>query len=102
MNWKGTDEFGVFFASGLFGQFTVDSNANAYQDSEDQNYLYGDAVDTPVIGDGNGDGRDEIGVFTDHSGFGRFVLDSNGNGVRDQDDAVYDYGNAADTPIAGD
>jgi hypothetical protein len=37
-------------------------------------------VQEPVVGDWNGDGRDQIGVYL---GQGRFLLDANGNGIWD-------------------
>ena len=52
----------------------------------------------PVVGDFNGDGIDEIGVYRG----GVFYLDSNGNGKLDGQDAVIQLGEAGDVPVVGD
>ena len=98
----GPPEIGYFHASGGASQFILDSNGNRSWDAQDQTSVYGDATDTPVVGDWNGDGLDEIGIFRVSNGFGEFILDSNASGSWDPSDTVYDFGNTSDMPISGD
>jgi hypothetical protein len=53
---------------------------------------------TPLAGDWNGDGIDEIGVF--FNGF--WFIDVNGNRTWDRDDLVAKLGNADDQAVVGD
>ena len=101
-NWKGTDEIGIFVVNGAAGQFTQDVNGNGYPDGDDREHLFFITTDTPLVGDWNRDGHDEIGVFRVNGADGQFILDSNGNGTLDLDDLVYNYGLATDTPVTGD
>ena len=64
----------------------------------DHVFYYGDAGDTPVAGDWNGDGIRTVGVFRD----GAWVLDSNGDGQLDSSDHQIQLGQAGDRPIVGD
>jgi protocatechuate 3,4-dioxygenase beta subunit len=52
----------------------------------------------PVVGDFNGDGTSEIGVFLD----GQWFLDFNGNGVWDEGDFWAKLGQEGDLPVTGD
>jgi protocatechuate 3,4-dioxygenase beta subunit len=52
----------------------------------------------PVVGDFNGDGMTEVGVFCG----GQWFLDVNGNGVWDEDDLWAELGQHADLPVTGD
>jgi len=52
----------------------------------------------PVVGDFNGDGIDEIGVFL----AGQWFLDLNGNGVWDDGDFWAQLGDEDDLPVVGD
>ena len=52
----------------------------------------------PVVGDFNGDGKDEIGVFYK----GEWFLDLNGNGQWDPEDLWAKLGSEADRPVTGD
>ena len=51
-----------------------------------------------VVGDFNGDGVDDVGIFR----AGRWYLDSNGNHELDAHDKVFEMGGASDLPVAGD
>ena len=62
-------------------------------------YGFGMAVDVPVTGDWNRDGRTEIGMVRNGRGW---FLDSNGNGVWDAGDSAYGFGLAGDVPVTGD
>lgn len=52
----------------------------------------------PVVGDFNGDGKDEIGVYYE----GEWFLDLNGNGQWDPADLWAKLGSKADKPVTGD
>jgi hypothetical protein len=52
----------------------------------------------PLVGDFNGDGRIDLGVFFD----GLWFLDLNGNGVWDDGDLWVRLGKEGDQPVAGD
>ena len=51
-----------------------------------------------MVGDFNGDGVDEIGVYRD----GQWIIDTNGNRQIDAHDTVFALGEAGDTPVVGD
>ncbi len=59
---------------------------------------FGQAGDIPVVGDFNGDGVDQIGVFRG----GKWHLDTNGDLQRDHIDQVFQLGTDSDQPIVGD
>jgi hypothetical protein len=59
---------------------------------------FGIAGDKPIVGDWNGDGRDDVGVYRD----GVWYLDSNGVFGWQSNDTVVRFGIAGDTPVAGD
>ena len=101
-NGDGRDEVGNFRAAGDLGEFILDSNGNGVWDPTDRAFSYGLASDTPIVGDWNGDGRDEVGLLRAAGDLGEFILDSNGNGAWDPTDRTYAYGLASDTPIVGD
>ncbi len=54
--------------------------------------------DTPIVGDWDGDGDDNIGI---HRG-NQFFLDATGDGKFNSGDVTRTFGNVGDTPIAGD
>ncbi len=58
-------------------------------------YGLGGVGDTPVVGDWNGDGLDDIGVFN----AGYWFLDLNGNYL--WDDEWYRFGGAKGKPVVG-
>ena len=68
-------------------------------DAVDHVFKYGEQVDTPVSGDWNGDGIDQIGVFRG----GTWVLDSDGDGrfTKDSDERA-SFGKPGDEPVVGD
>ena len=55
------------------------------------------AGDSPIVGDFNGDGADEIGVFRD----GYWYLDSNDNGLWDAGDRLIGFGLETFVPVVG-
>ena len=67
-------------------------------DVVDHVFKYGEQVDTPMVGDWNGDGIDQIAVFRE----GKWLLDSDGDGRWTDQDQRADYGQPGDQPIVGD
>ncbi len=67
-------------------------------DAVDHVFKYGEQVDTPLAGDWNGDGIDQIAVFRN----GQWLLDMDGDGRWTADDLKVDFGRPSDEPIAGD
>ena len=60
--------------------------------------IFGMIGGTPLAGDFDGDGSDEIAVFND----GYWLIDINHNGRWDQDDLLAKLGDAEDRPVVGD
>ena len=98
----GTTKIGVFRAS--IGWWFLDYNGNGQWDGcvTDRCYNFGTAEDTPVMGDWDGDGATEIGVF--RKSIGWWFLDYNGDGTWSgcSADRCYNFGIAIDTPVTGD
>ena len=67
-------------------------------DAVDHVFAYGEQVDTPVAGDWNGDGIDQIAVFRN----GSWLLDADGDGRWTDADEKVKYGRTGDEPIVGD
>ena len=67
-------------------------------DAVDHVFQYGEQVDTPLSGDWNGDGIDQIAVFRG----GVFMLDSDGDGRWTKGDEKVFLGQPGDEPIVGD
>lgn len=67
-------------------------------DAVDHVFQYGEQVDTPVSGDWNGDGIDQIAVFRE----GKWLLDADGDGRWTQADDRADFGQLGDEPVVGD
>ena len=65
----------------------------------DKTYSFGATGWTPVVGDWNGDGKTETGVYRN----GVWYLDYNGNGVWNAGiDKTYSFGSTGWTPVVGD
>ncbi len=101
-NSDGVDQIGVYRAS--TATFYLDLNGNGQWDGQptDVSIVFGAVGDWPVIGDWNGDGVDQIGVYRPATS--TFYLDLNGNGAWDgaAADRIFQFGAAHDLPIAGD
>ncbi|QDV43190.1 Serine-aspartate repeat-containing protein D precursor [Stieleria neptunia] len=67
-------------------------------DAVDHVFQFGEDVDTPVAGDWNGDGIDQIGTFRG----GTWVLDAEGDGRRKAGETTFDFGQPGDRPVVGD
>ncbi len=104
-DWNGDSKIkiGVFRPSA--GAFYLDYNGNDIWDGcgsgPDRCYTgFVQPGDLPVVGDWNGDGKAEIGVFRNN---GQWFLDANGNGVWDGcgSDLCLSFG-ASGKPVVGD
>ncbi|OYP33203.1 hypothetical protein CGZ80_18395 [Rhodopirellula sp. MGV] len=73
-------------------------DASLRADAVDHVFQYGEDVDTPITGDWNGDGIDQIGIFR----AGIWVLDAEGDGRRKLGEERFEFGKPGDTPIVGD
>ncbi len=67
-------------------------------DAVDHVFQYGEQADSPVAGDWNGDGIDQIAVFRD----GHWMIDADGDGRWSEQDQRVEFGQPGDVPIAGD
>ncbi|WP_390621528.1 SdrD B-like domain-containing protein [Rubripirellula reticaptiva] len=67
-------------------------------DAVDHVFKYGEQVDTPIAGDWNGDGIDQIAVFRG----GNWLLDADGDGRWTDADERVTFGRPGDEPIVGD
>lgn len=63
----------------------------------DHVFKFGSAGDQPVVGDWDGDGIANIGVFRR----GTWILDTNGDGRLDASDRTFAFGQPGDRPLAG-
>ncbi len=91
----------VFFDPLTWTGSSVDMGEWVFADSEGnetRQALFGIEGGTPLVGDFNGDGIDEIAVFRD----GIWFFDLNGNGYWDEGDLWAKLGTLADQPVAGD
>ncbi len=79
------------------GYWYLDANNNGLWDASDFFSIFGAAGDQPVVGDWNGDGREEIGVFRN----GTWYLDASGNGYWGTGDISTTFGATGDQPVVG-
>ena len=98
----GDDNIGVFRQnhsdSGLTMFFLDFDNSGG---SADLSVAFGEPDDLPVVGDWDGDGIDNIGVYRSTGATGVFYLDiDNDGGIADI--VTPEYGNLGDIPVAGD
>ena len=107
-NGDGKSEVGVW-ATDATGQgwWYLDVNGNGVWDATDAaaKIAFGWQGSTPVVGDWNGDGKDEVGVWaTTAAGQGWWYRDVNGNGTWDATDtaAKFAFGWQGSTPVVGD
>lgn len=67
-------------------------------EAEARRVIFGLPDGIPVVGDFNGDGLTDVGVFAD----GEWFIDLNGNGVWDEGDLWVKLGSPGDMPVVGD
>lgn len=103
-NGDGLTDPGVFREKGAFGWWYFDSNGSGvWETGIDQALQFGLGTDAPVVGDWNGDGQSDFGVFRAKGDFGWWYFDSNGNRRWDSGiDQALQFGLASDIPIVGD
>jgi hypothetical protein len=98
---NGLDDVGLFTAYNGFGLFLMDANGNRNWDESGDRFAVFGLFDgfSPVAGDWNADGTDDIGIYQGNSGL--FLLDSNGNDTWDDGaDVVAPFGQAGDLPFS--
>ncbi len=76
------------------GQFLIRANDGSVA----SRYVFGTPEALPVVGDWDGDGIDNIGVYV----AGHWYLDRNGDGIWTEDDLWAELGGEKDQPVAGD
>ena len=67
-------------------------------DAVDHVFQFGEQADTPVAGDWNGDGIDQIAVFRG----GHWAIDADGDGRWSERDQRVEFGQPGDIPVVGD
>jgi hypothetical protein len=80
------------------GIWTIHSEHEAGEPGVPQAHVLGLPGAIPIVGDWNGDGRSEIGLFYK----GEWFLDLNGNGQWDAEDLWAKLGGQGDRPVVGD
>ncbi len=111
-NGDGKTDLGVFRAApdgSGDGEFILDTNENHIMGAGDATFTFGLATDRVVIGDWNGAGKDEVGVFRDaatyiaaDAGDAVFSLDYDDSHTFDANSQVFVFGLITDGLIVGD
>jgi streptogramin lyase len=102
-NGKGKTEIGIVrdTPSGEL-QWVLNTSGTGVFSSSDSVFNFGLNGDIPLVGDWNGEGKDEIGVERPQSnGTATFTLDVNGNGTYDGGDSVFAFGQSTDNFLIG-
>ncbi len=105
-DWTGDGRDGIGVWRPRDRRFRLDTNGNGAWDNATSDTLtlaFGLSTDRPVIGDWNGDDRDDIGVWRPKDR--RFLLDTSGNyrwdGAGAGDTLTLSFGFSTDIPLAG-
>jgi len=99
-----TDQIGVYqIHPPGYGGWVLDDGNGYWNADGDVVHYFGGPDTVPVVGDWDGDGVDQIGVYQIHDpGYGVWVLDD-GNGYWNADgDVVYYFGGPDTVPVVGD
>ena len=80
------------------GTWYLDVDGNGRWSEHDVKVNFGRAGDVPVVGDFNGDGIDNLGVYRN----GTWHLDTDGNLRLDAHDKVFELGGPHHRPVVGD
>ena len=80
------------------GHWTLDTDGDGRLTDKDASFEFGQKGDLPIVGDFDGDGVDEIGVYRD----GKWIIDINHNHQIDAQDMVFEMGGYGDKPVVGD
>ncbi|KKP72323.1 MAG: hypothetical protein UR65_C0017G0009 [Candidatus Moranbacteria bacterium GW2011_GWE2_35_164] len=85
-NNDGKDEIGVARKGTSYYSYYLDANGNGLWDAGVDITIpsFGFITDTVLVGDWNGDGKDEIGVARKGTSYYSYYLDANGNGIWEQ------------------
>ncbi len=97
-----TSNAGIF-RQGFLWVLDVDGNQKMNIPPDSVFAFGGIPGDIPITGDWNGDGRTKIGIYRSSNGL--WILDTNGNGVIDAGDAVFNLHigtSPGDIPVVGD
>ena len=102
---NGTDDLGVYRPT--TSRYYLDEGARGYtgQTAGELGYQFGLPGDIPLIGDWNGDGKDDFGTFRNNAnGTTSFYFDVGGRGWTGQspDELGYAFGVVGDKPLIGD
>jgi uncharacterized protein YkwD len=102
LDWNGDDLLNLaVFKKGK--KLMIDSDGDhTWKSKRDTSITIGNGGDQAVLGDWNGDGRDDMGVRRDENGM--FHLDTNGDRVLNSADARFSFGTSqgGDIAIVGD
>ena len=108
---NGITDIGVFRTApdGITGEFILDTNGDHIMDAGDETFTFGLGTDRIVVGDWNGAGKDEVGVFRDagtymaaDAGDAVFSLDYDDSHTFDSASQVFVFGLITDGLIVGD
>jgi PKD repeat protein len=88
------DKVGVFRNSSGYGYWYLDYNNDGVIDKE---FQFGSTADIPVVGDWDGNGTSDAGVFRPPSGY--WYLDTNKNSSVEY---TFPFGKSGDIPVVGD
>jgi hypothetical protein len=101
--WSGSAEDGIGALAPINGGCGIFVHEWRLDDTRDgavdETVIYGLSTDTPVVGDWDDDGDDDIALFRDNAGVGAWSLDFNRDGTVDQN---VNFGAGTDIPVAGD
>ena len=110
-NGDGKTDLGVFRAApdGITGEFILDTNEDHVMGPGDETFTFGLATDRIVIGDWDGQGKDEVGVFRDaasyipaDAGDAVFSLDFSNQHTFNSSSEVFVFGLVSDGVVIGD